>query len=74
MKNRHPHARMVDEMLFQGYDVLFKKLSLHIINRNINKTKYQVFSEDGKVNKLYDKPQEAVDYFLLLKKKRYGNY
>jgi hypothetical protein len=71
MKNRHPHARMIDEMLHQGYDVVFKKLSLNVITRNINKTKYQVFSEDGKTNKLHDKITDATDHFLTLKQKRY---
>ena len=71
-QNRHPHARMLDEVLLQVYNISFKRLSVNIINRIGNTVKYQVFNEKDNSSNLYDSPSLAVNDFLSLKKRNYG--
>jgi hypothetical protein len=71
-QNRHPHARMLDEVLLQGYNISFKRLSVNVINRIGNTVKYQVFNEKDNSSNLYDNPSLAINEFLSLKKRNYG--
>jgi hypothetical protein len=63
---------MLDEVLLQGYNISFKKLSVNIINGLGDTVKYQVFNEKDNSSQLYHNPSLAINDFLSLKKRNYG--
>lgn len=68
----HPHSRMLEEVLRNGYSFTKNGFSVFVLNVIGNKTSYQVYNEKTNDSKVFFAIKDAVDNFLYMTRKLNG--